>query len=51
MPAITIPKLVYTQSRITFYAVTAGISREIFFENRYDVLLHEKLQPKKEEPT
>lgn len=51
MPAITIPKLVYTQSRTTFYAVTAGISREIFFENRYDVLLHEKLQPKKEEPT
>lgn len=26
MPAITIPKLVYTQSRTTFYAVTAGIS-------------------------
>ena len=51
MPAITIPKLVYTQSRTTFYAVTAGVSREIFFENRYDVLLHEKLQPKKEEPT
>lgn len=51
MPAITIPKLVYTQSRTTFYAVTAGISQEIFFENRYDVLLHEKLQPKKEEPT
>lgn len=51
MPAITIPKLVYTQSHTTFYAVTAGISREIFFENRYDVLLHEKLQPKKEEPT
>lgn len=51
MPAITIPKLVYTQSRTTFYAVTAGISREIFFENRYDVLLHEKIQPKKEEPT
>lgn len=51
MPAITLPKLVYTQSRTTFYAVTAGISREIFFENRYDVLLHEKLQPKKEEPT
>lgn len=51
MPAITIPKLVYTKSRTTFYAVTAGISREIFFENRYDVLLHEKLQPKKEEPT
>lgn len=51
MPAITIPKLVYTQSRTTFYAVTAGINREIFFENRYDVLLHEKLQPKKEEPT
>ena len=51
MPAITIPKLVYTQSRTTFYAITAGISREIFFENRYDVLLHEKLQPKKEEPT
>lgn len=51
MPAITIPKLVYTQSRTTFYAVTAGISREIFFENRCDVLLHEKLQPKKEEPT
>ncbi len=51
MPTITIPKLVYTQSRTTFYAVTAGISREIFFENRYDVLLHEKLQPKKEEPT
>ncbi len=51
MPAITISKLVYTQSRTTFYAVTAGISREIFFENRYDVLLHEKLQPKKEEPT
>lgn len=51
MPAITIPKLVYTQSRTIFYAVTAGISREIFFENRYDVLLHEKLQPKKEEPT
>ena len=51
MPASTIPKLVYTQSRTTFYAVTAGISREIFFENRYDVLLHEKLQPKKEEPT
>ena len=51
MPAITIPKPVYTQSRTTFYAVTAGISREIFFENRYDVLLHEKLQPKKEEPT
>ena len=51
MPAITIPKLGYTQSRTTFYAVTAGISREIFFENRYDVLLHEKLQPKKEEPT
>ena len=51
MPAITIPKLVYTQSRTTFYAVTAGISREIFFENRYDVLLHEQFQPKKEEPT
>ena len=51
MPAITIPKLVYTQSRTTFYDVTAGIRRQIFLENRYDVLLHEKLQPKKEEPT
>ena len=51
MPAITIPELIYKDSNTVFYSVTAGISREIFFGNRYEVLLHEKLQPKKEEPT
>lgn len=50
MPAITIPKLVYENEHTVIYAVTAGISRESFFENRYDVLLNEKLQPIKEEP-
>ena len=50
MPAITVPKLVYKNEHAVIYAVTAGISRESFFENQYDVLLNEKLQPIKEEP-
>lgn len=50
MPAITIPKLVYKNEHAVLYSVTAGISRESFFENQYEVLLNEKLKPIKEEP-
>lgn len=45
MPAVTIEKLTYCKEHTTYYAVTAGISREPFLDNRYTVLLHEKLQP------
>lgn len=50
MPAITVPEIVYRKEHVTLHAVTAGISREEFLENRYEVILNEKLQPIKEEP-
>lgn len=49
MPAIMIPKVTYCAEQTSYYAVTAGISREPFFDNYYDVLLNEKLHPNKEE--
>ena len=45
MPAITLERLTYRKEHTSYMTVTAGISREAFFDNRFDVLLHEKLKP------
>lgn len=45
MPAITLERLTYTKEHTSYTTVTAGISREAFFDNHFDVLLHEKLKP------
>lgn len=50
MPAIMVPELLYEKEQTRFFSVTAGISRDVFLGNQYEVLLHEKLQPMKEEP-
>lgn len=45
MPAITIKKLSFCTEKTVYYDVTAGISREPFLDEQFNVLLHEKFKP------